>query len=1804
MASDSHQRAYEEENPMKAPIRRLLTSFTVVLLLLIGVTTASASAGTGEEIDTLSTDDVLNRSESPLSGGGKWTALSWASGAGADTALGWAPAAASPAVNGAFWNPSANDGRYGNAAALTMQVAPAAAGNYVSLWLDMPSPGSAKSGYQLRWALNADLSTYTVKLSRWTAGSEAVLASNPSVSIPAGTTLAIADTGAAVSAWRRQGGVLTSLLSAGDATYANGFAGIEGSGTASRSVSFKAGPLLGAAASGTPLLDNLERSEVPLATGKWSRTSWASEIGGAWMSGYRGYGSSGGLAGAFWNQAVFNDRGGAAITAATVGTGATPAGEYLSLWLDMPSPGSARSGYEARFTGTNGTATAYQVELSRWVAGARTVLASKAGYSLPVGTTMALSESGGGVVLWTGAGAVLAPLLSSTDTTYSSGYAGLEVNGGAATVYNFRAGDFGAGVDTTPPNTTISTGPSGSVLAQNVSFSLSSSESNGTFECALDEDPYAACASPKAYPSIGLGRHMFRARAIDAAGNVDPTPVERGFAVVSPPSVTAAAADPVKSTRATLNALVNPNSFATTYLFEWGTSTSYGNTVPAVAQSIGSGARPVEISETLTGLNPNTEYHFRLSATNGNGTAKGADRAFVTPAAPQVTTVAATDLSAEAATLGAKVNPHSSPTTYYFEYGSTSAYGSKVPLTPKSAGSGSAEASFAEAVSGLTEGSEYHFRAVARNEVGTTYGADETFTTPLLPDADTVGANEVTANEAVLMATVNPNGKPTTYKFQYGPTTDYGSTVPAIGEETETGDQPVEAEEGVSFLEPETTYHYRVVATSSAGTVVGPDQTLVTQARTETVAQETQREHEEATGVPVPGDFVNLHWSGDTPRFATEATMEMVRGSGAKMLRMGVGRRSDTFDWIFRRAANKGITLLPGLGGGRMENENSAGIRPAWRDFVRDVVKAYGRGGEFWQTVDAGSRRAPQYWEVWNEENYGSNGDANGNPNPEAYGDLLEETANVIHEVDPQAKILVGGLLTIGKKGNVPKMPVGEFIRRMGHAGAYDALGLHPYVFKDDEDNAPTDEGDVQEVTDAVRRNIQEARAALNDKGGAAKKIWVNEIGWPVKGPITPNDGSHVPVSEDIQRDLLNSTFNMIKANHSAERFNIENVFYYNIQDYEESDPNIDHNTWDYRSGLREELRPYESGHYRKSWYAFQNQAGFTGTYPKPSRNDHELRNERPRKLTEFTKMNAYGSPTDYWVKYGPGWNSNSYGNFTQAQSFGDRVEEADVTKESVVAGLQPATKYHYAVVSENDAGQKTETPDMQFETPPSSSTSNNIERVLHGQPGWVWVEGWVKEGDILGTLPGLSNVHVHVKLFRNGQFERLVDVMTDANGHYDSGYIQVGKGDWETRTDFPGGGDWDPSSSSTKTFKVQDGVLIRARHSDLCMDVEGGWYADGVRVMHGSCNGNANQVFTLRPKGSGEYLEVIARHSGKCLDVAWASQNDGEQIVQHGCNGGSNEAFREAWWADTPYTSYVAQHSGKCLDVTGGSFGWVPIQQWSCNGSLQQRYRLQPVESGPIPTETSIEIDQVLHGSPGSVSFHGYLKAGPYSMANRVVQVEFDNAAVGGWSTMFSAPATVNSGGYYEWRDYGVSPGYYNIRAHFVGNSEFGESYSPNTHNRTVKRGYQFVNRYSGKCLSLSENRNVNGQRFLQWDCGAPVNGNGQIFSFWEPEGGGWYQIRINGTNRCLDVINVSGSDGAGLQLWDCLGGGQTNQHWRREPLASQPGWYGLMPRHVFPNKCMDALGWATNNGSLVGQWQCHWGANQQWDLRGVIDP
>jgi len=191
---------------------------------------------------------------------------------------------------------------------------------------------------------------------------------------------------------------------------------------------------------------------------------------------------------------------------------------------------------------------------------------------------------------------------------------------------------------------------------------------------------------------------------------------------------------------------------------------------------------------------------------------------------PSATTGVATSVTSNSATLNGTVNPNGDSTTYYFEYGTTVSYGSTT--TSASAGSGRTDVSVNADVSSLTPNATYHFRVVATNSVGTTYGADQSFTTIDAPSATTEPATLVTSNSATLNGTVNPNGDSTTYYFEYGTTTSYGTTTTSMSAGSGTTDVSVNAD--ISSLSSNTSYHYRIVATNSAGTTYGSDKSFTT----------------------------------------------------------------------------------------------------------------------------------------------------------------------------------------------------------------------------------------------------------------------------------------------------------------------------------------------------------------------------------------------------------------------------------------------------------------------------------------------------------------------------------------------------------------------------------------------------------------------------------------------------------------------------------------------------------------------------------------------------------------------------------------------------------------------------------------------------------------------------------------------------------------------------------------------------------------------------------------------------------------
>jgi hypothetical protein len=209
---------------------------------------------------------------------------------------------------------------------------------------------------------------------------------------------------------------------------------------------------------------------------------------------------------------------------------------------------------------------------------------------------------------------------------------------------------------------------------------------------------------------------------------------------------------------ATLNGTIDPLGTKTSYYFEYGTSQSYGAHTAEV--TAGSGTSDVQATQSIDYLAEDTTYHFRIVAKTEYGITYGADDTFSTGTAPLVQTNAATSVGTTEATLSGTIDPHGTAVKYYFEYGSTSAYGTST--VQASAGSGEGDVEANQAISGLAPGVTYHYRLVAVDDSVEQYGSEMTFTTtPLAPIVEPVGPVPITTPPAPPVKTLGPALLPT-----------------------------------------------------------------------------------------------------------------------------------------------------------------------------------------------------------------------------------------------------------------------------------------------------------------------------------------------------------------------------------------------------------------------------------------------------------------------------------------------------------------------------------------------------------------------------------------------------------------------------------------------------------------------------------------------------------------------------------------------------------------------------------------------------------------------------------------------------------------------------------------------------------------------------------------------------------------------------------------------------------------------------------------------------------------------------------
>jgi WD40-like Beta Propeller Repeat len=239
-----------------------------------------------------------------------------------------------------------------------------------------------------------------------------------------------------------------------------------------------------------------------------------------------------------------------------------------------------------------------------------------------------------------------------------------------------------------------------------------------------------------------------RGVAVDASdGTVFTSDFPKGdvavFDAVTLPTVSLTALSEQSPRSVTLSGAVNPEgSPVTSCVFEYvaageyepGASDPYakGKQVPCEpgAAGLGSGSSPVSVSARITGLVPETKYHYRLVAENkANLPSASADQVFT--AGPVLGGEFAADVASSSATLGTVIDPNGDDAHYYLQYGTSGAYGSYAPLPPPGVdlGTGTETQPISVHLQGLRPGASYHYRFVVVQDGEEFTEPDRVFTT-------------------------------------------------------------------------------------------------------------------------------------------------------------------------------------------------------------------------------------------------------------------------------------------------------------------------------------------------------------------------------------------------------------------------------------------------------------------------------------------------------------------------------------------------------------------------------------------------------------------------------------------------------------------------------------------------------------------------------------------------------------------------------------------------------------------------------------------------------------------------------------------------------------------------------------------------------------------------------------------------------------------------------------------------------------------------------------------------------------------
>ncbi|MEM2160841.1 MAG: fibronectin type III domain-containing protein, partial [Candidatus Nitrosotenuis sp.] len=416
-------------------------------------------------------------------------------------------------------------------------------------------------------------------------------------------------------------------------------------------------------------------------------------------------------------------------------------------------------------------------------------------------------------------------------------------------------------IDTTAPDTTITSNPSNPSGSSSASFSFTSTEGGSTFECQIDGGGYSTCTSPKTYSGLSNGSHTFSVRAIDAVGNTDATPASFTWTIdtTAPVAPTLSISQPdgvgdtitVGSSYSITYTLSDPDDVVTAeFYYDTNNSGLDGTAISGACATAPEGTN-VTCTWNTTGMTLGSYYIYGIANDGTNPAVSayspGQITISVSATAPgQVTGLSLSPAPTQIVLSWTAPSDGGSPITGYKIERESPVGGGWSTIVPNT---GSTSTTYTN--TGLTQNTQYSYRVSAINAIGTGPSSDPATTSTLVsatvPDKP-ISLNGVVADTQISLswqAPLNDGGSTITdYTIEYSID---GFTWTVYSDGVNTNISVI-----LTGLDTTQTYLFRVYAINSVGTSLPSDTVTVSpQTTTEATVTTSSRNPPKIQGVGI-----------------------------------------------------------------------------------------------------------------------------------------------------------------------------------------------------------------------------------------------------------------------------------------------------------------------------------------------------------------------------------------------------------------------------------------------------------------------------------------------------------------------------------------------------------------------------------------------------------------------------------------------------------------------------------------------------------------------------------------------------------------------------------------------------------------------------------------------------------------------------------------------------------------------------------------------------------------------------------------